>query len=230
MTREPTLRDVLLGRVTPPVAPKRRGRRPRAAVPASDPAIAAVRTDQVDTTGAPATPATARRPHRRARAASEAISASVVAENRSASATVPHAASATIPTFAPLPLWVNQETQALSEEARSDLARAQAAWLMGQQTLDPRHALYSERVTPEDLERTLRILRGLFDRRAMRDVPLVGALHWIEILMNLGFEAEDRGRSPILPMPYLFVFQRELNEMGERLPHDTTDWAALRRR
>jgi hypothetical protein len=97
---------------------------------------------------------------------------------------------------------------------------------MRQATLDPRIPRYAEPVTTSDLERALRILRGLFDLGGgsahggnieTGQVTLRGAIRWASLLLALADEAESEERLPPLPLPYFYLTRSELAE------RETTD-------
>ena len=86
---------------------------------------------------------------------------------------------------------------------RAALARAQAAWLTRQVTLDSRLALYSSQITADELHHAMRVFRSLFDRTASAEVSVRAALDWASVLVDAADAAEIAGT--ISPLPYLWM-------------------------
>lgn len=91
------------------------------------------------------------------------------------------------------------------------LARAQAAWLTRQTTLDPRLARFSRTVEAQELETTITMLRSLFDRAALFEVSVGAAIDWIDVLLEA--QEECGSHAPSLPLPLLWIPKRVLDAL-----------------
>lgn len=113
---------------------------------------------------------------------------------------------------------------------RAALARAQAAWLTRQVTLDPRLALHSSQITADELYHAMCIFRSLFDRAASAHMTLRAALDWAALLVDAADLAEQT--HSISPLPYLWMPESELEaaEAERRESAARTSKARSRRR
>lgn len=147
------------------------------------------------------------------------------------SATVPSEQREALPTPSILPAFAMslpaaQWIDGFPPARRTALARAQAAWLTRQVTLDPRLALYSSQITADELYHAMRVFRSLFDRAASADVNVRAALDWASVLVDAADAAERAGA--VSPLPYLWMPTEELDAV--QTAHEQVTASRSRRR
>jgi hypothetical protein len=100
-----------------------------------------------------------------------------------------------------------------TSEERLALAQAQAAWLVRQKNLDPRLLRFSRLITAAEVDRSVVVLRSLFDCASFERVSLLGAVLWMDALYQAVTEAEELHRPSTIALPYRWIPKCDLEEL-----------------
>jgi hypothetical protein len=112
-----------------------------------------------------------------------------------------------------LPALSNDWLADLSTEHRRALDRAQMAWLTRQTNADPRLARYSRQITVDELRFAIDVLCSLYDASAVYSLTLGSAIDWASVLLDAQDEAWLTRSDPVLPLPYLYLPRRKLDDL-----------------